>query len=108
MRIKMIEIRDEGTCIAAIAIQMIAGSYLEERFLSREGYPKDGSSITLMKLHDQKATNDPDEWEGRTMAVAHDYIIKNWFLIKSGQVVDVEVILGKTKIPKVAEIFTGE
>lgn len=112
MLTKMIEIRDSMTCIAAMAIQMLADETRdpnEYRFLRREGYPPDGSSITLMRLADQKATNDPYEWpsitrDARTMPTAHDYIIRNWPAIKSGQVVDVQVILGETSTPETPEI----
>ena len=81
----------------------------EYRFLRREGYPPDGSSITLMRLSDQKATNDPYEWtsltrDTRTMPHAHDYIIRNWDAIESGQVLDVRVILGEAEKPAHAEI----
>ncbi len=109
MIIKMIEIRDSATCIAAMAIKMVASNPIEYKFLWREGYPKNGSSITLMKLSDQKATNDPYDpvWQGaRTMKIAHHWIIDNFDEINSGDVVDVQLILEETNIKKSPEIWT--
>ena len=37
------------------------------------------------------------------MQVAHRFVIDNWATIQSGQVVDVEFILGETKQPKCSE-----
>lgn len=117
MQTKMIEIRDSGTCIAAMAIRMVAGALVisqteletEHRFLRREGYPPDGSAIILMRLSDQKATVDPYEWpsltrDARTMPQAHNWITQNWNDIESGDVVDVQYILNETTAPKAAEI----
>src|SRR5258708_3474103 len=109
MQTKMIEIRDSGTTIAAIAIRMLADGPVERRFLRHCGYPDDGSSVTLMRLADQLATNDPYSWaelrQGtRTMQVAHDFILRNWPDIIDGQVVDVQVILGERDTPKTPEV----
>lgn len=109
MQTKMIEIRDSMTTIAALAIRMIANDLKEYSFLWREGYPKDGSSIVLMRLSDQKATNDPYKWHAlgmglRTMQISHDFIINHWDEIESGDVVDVEYILNETTAPKTPEI----
>ena len=111
MKIKFVEIRDEGTCIAAMAIRMVADGAIEQRFLRREGYPKDGTSVILMKLADQKATNDPYEWPSigagwRTMPSAHFWIIKHFDEIQDGAVVDVRVILRETTEPAPAEIWS--
>ena len=132
MNTKLLEIRDEATCILALAIQMQAKAFnaaehmdsgeeaiakdmerwkLEDWFLHyRSGYPVDGSSIMLMCLSDGKATNDPYEWPSRgmgirTMGNAHDFIIDNWDALKDGDVVDVQVILGETKTSKLSERF---
>lgn len=106
---KMIEIRDSGTCIPALAMQMASEDATEHRFFHRCGYPADGTSIMLMRLMDGKATNDPYEWSAlglglRTMQKAHDYIIRNFADLKAGQVVDVRVLLGETQTPKRPEI----
>jgi hypothetical protein len=127
MNTKFIEIRDEGTCILALAIQMQATATglgdrtftdpaiaeIERWFLHyRSGYPDDGSSIMLMCLCDGKATNDPYEWialgmGSRTMGNAHNWITDHWRDVKDGDVVDVQFILGETKVPKVSERLIG-
>jgi len=105
MKTKCIEIRDEGTCIAALAIQMDAANPVEYRFLRREGYPMDGHGIVLMKLSDQKATSDSYAWDNRTMCAAHNWIEAQWSKLKDGDVVDVRVVLGMTTIPATPEIW---
>ena len=37
------------------------------------------------------------------MATAHDHIVKNWVTLEDGDVIDVEFILGETKVKKVSE-----
>ncbi len=121
MNTKLLEIRDEGTCILVLGIQMEAPVAMECNgrwkdtvaywFLHyRSGYPEDGSSIMLMCLEDGRATNDPYEWGSRgmglrTMPNAHNYIIEHWDELKEGDVVDVQFILGETTVAKKSERF---
>jgi hypothetical protein len=106
---KTLEIRDKGTHIAALAIKMLADNPVQAYYIhERSGYPRDGSSIMLMCLHDGRATNDPYEWQTlrmgpRTMPTAHNFIIDNFPTLEDGQVIDVEYILGETSQPKVTE-----
>jgi hypothetical protein len=105
---KVLEIRDEGTFIGALAIRMLGTTPTQTYYLRRCGYPADGSSIMLMVLHDGRATNDPYEWPSlgkgvRTMSNAHNWIIDHYDKLSDGDVVDVQVILGETKEPKVSE-----
>jgi hypothetical protein len=110
LSIKVIEVRDKGTCIGALAVRMFSPDRTAPLgyWLRRYGYPADGSSIMLIKLSDGRATNDPYEWPGltgdrRTMPVAHNWIINNWDDVADGDVVDVQVILGETGTPKTSE-----
>lgn len=126
MKIKLIEVRDEGTLIPMLCIDMNpgepyphTGSISEDEFrasrdayssrmrlLRRSGYPCDGKpniAITHLSADGDRFSNDPYYWGGRTRPVAHDYIIKNWATLKDGDVVDVQFILGETKAPKVSE-----
>jgi hypothetical protein len=119
---KLLEIRDKGTCILALAMRMQAStaftgmgpSAIEHWFLHyRSGYPQDGSSIMLMCLSDGRATNDPYSWPDRgmgmrTMGTAHDWIIDHYDELSDGDVVDVQVILGETTESKVSERLTHE
>jgi hypothetical protein len=109
MTTKYLEIRDKGTTIAAMGILMTPGDATEARFMRHCGFPADGSSVILMSLYDQKATNDPYEWAAlgkgtRTFQIAHDYILNHWGEIQHGQVIDVECVLGEKATPKTAEI----
>lgn len=106
MRAKALEIRDAGTFIAALAVDMNPSNEAQNRLLWRCGYPRDGQpNILLTRLDGSgKATNDPYEWGGRTWPVAHDYIINHWPDIEDGAVIDVEYILGETVAPKSSEV----
>jgi hypothetical protein len=127
MQAKALEIRDEGTFIPALAVDMNPrppypqnGTMTEDEFrasveasgaqrylLRRCGYPCDGDpNIIVTRLDGNgQATNDPYGWkrDARTFPVAHQYIIDHWAELKDGDVVDVQFILGETKTPKVSE-----
>lgn len=108
MNIKVVEIRDKGTRIDALAIQMLGDNEIQRHYFHASGYPEDGSSIMLMIIYTGKATNDPYEWAAlglgpRTMPVAHNWIIEHFDEIEEGQVVDVEFLLGERPAPKVSE-----
>lgn len=106
MQIKFVEIRDEGTCIAAMIMKVVGGDPVAQLFLDREGYPKDGSAVILMRLGDQQANVDPYGWPGnqRTVPNAHRWCYEHFDEIVSGQVVDVRMILGEAIAPADAEI----
>ena len=106
MIIKFLEIRDEATCIPVMAIQMLGDSGIQYKYLWREGYPLDGSSIVLMRLSDQEAHIDPFDWSGRTMPAAHSDILSRFSLLSDGQVIDVRVFLKEQENPVEAEIWT--
>ena len=117
MRAKVIEIRDRGTFIAALAVDMNPSGWRYEsdgtdaieaqRYLLRRcGYPCDGRPnicITHLSASGRPAWNDPYAWGDRTYQVAHHYIIDHWDDLKDGDVVDVEYILGETATKKVSE-----
>lgn len=114
MQTKALEIRDEGTFIAALAVDMNPSfgrphSEAQKYLLRRCGYPCDGRpNVILTRLDGNgQATNDPYAWGGRTWPAAHHWIIEHWNEINDGDVVDVSFILGETKAPKVSERFTG-
>ena len=114
MIVKALEIRDRATFIPVMAILMTpdfsTDAYIPEKYLlRRSGFSLDDPSIVLCRMEcsgvDRNATYDPYSWGGvsRTMPVAHDYIIKNFDSLNSGDVIDVEFILGETKQPKQSE-----
>jgi len=116
MIVKALEIRDAATFIPVIAIKMVPDYVFrfdetnpERYLLRRSGYNFDDPSVVLCRMNcsgvDRNATYDPYAWgnQTRTMPVAHDYITKNFDNLNSGDVVDVEFILGETKQPKQSE-----
>lgn len=109
MEFKILEIRDKMTFISALAIEMnyspgddIGAYYIHERC----GYAFDKwrPTILLTALAGmQPAYADPYDWKDRTYAVAHIYITENWHTLKTGDVIDVEYILGETTKIKTSE-----
>jgi len=110
MEVKALEIRDEGTFIPALAVDMNPDNDAHYYLLRRCGYPCDGRpNVILTRLSgDGRATNDPYSWGGcRTWANAHNWIIEHWHELKDGDVVDVSFILGESKEPRVSERFSA-
>lgn len=121
MKAKLLELRDEGTFIALLCVDMNpdvrdpmraltdgrVGQSVEQLYLLRRcGYPCDGRpniAITHLRCGGDKCSNDPHYWGGRTFPIAHKYIIENWDKLRDGDVVDVEFILGERPEPKVSE-----
>lgn len=107
MKSIILEVRDRGTLIPVMAtyISDINGETVEEnKLISRAGYGHIGMTI-LTILESGKSSNDPFKWdESRTMHNAHFYIHKNFNKLKSGDVIDVEFILGETNVKKKSEI----
>lgn len=123
MKAKTFEVRDEGTFVALLAVDMnpvvpvrrmdprdfsesMYDAAAQHYLLRRVGYPCDGSPnivITKLSADGDRACNDPHYWKDRTFAVAHTYIIEHWNDLRDGDVVDVQFILGETKAPKVSE-----
>lgn len=109
MKYKFFEIRDSATTIAALALEFKtyeAWITRDKSILEHAGYRD--TNILLMRLTDREAHISPYSWLGvaRTMPTAHGYIIDHWKLLKSGDVIDVEFILGETDEPKEPEIGT--
>ena len=115
METKYIEIRDSATRIAAVAfwVQPSAehNQSIEDKFLRCAGYGSNYGNVILMRLDSCRAKNDPYDWgsqSARTMPYAHQWILDHWDEIKSGQVVDVRVILGEASEAAEPEIWLGE
>jgi hypothetical protein len=106
MKVKVLEIRDEGTFIPMLCVDMNPDNEGQRYLLRRVGYPCEGRPnilITHASGDGDKASNDPHFWGGRTRPVAHNYIIEHWDELKDGDVVDVSFILGETTSPKISE-----
>ncbi len=113
MQVKLLELRDAGTFIPIVCINMnpnIVGSYEAQRYLLRRcGYPCDhrpNIAISRVRADGDPFSNDPNHWGGRTFPTAHNYIIEHWDELIDGDVVDVQFILGETTEPKKSERIT--
>lgn len=123
MKIKILEVRDRGTFIPVVAVEMFPSLQEEpggpldnspndladrQRYLLRRvGYPCDDPETAQCVLFrangDGHAYSDPYSWGNRTMQNAHEYILKHFHELRDGDVVDVEFILGESVAPKVSE-----
>ena len=81
---KFLEIRDDGTCIPVLAIQLDSKTDAERYLLARAGYGLDRQTQS-------------------TMREAHTYIKAQWDEIETGDVIDIEFILGETEVKKISE-----
>jgi hypothetical protein len=90
MKVKILEIRDVGTFIAALCVDMNPDNDKQRYLLRRYGYPCDGRP-NIVITHAEAWAN------------AHNYIIEHWYELKDGDVVDVEFILGESDRPKTSE-----
>jgi hypothetical protein len=112
MQAKALEVRDKGTFIPVLCVDMNpkAPNMTRDHYLLRRcGYPCDGRpNIIVTRLGGSgPATNDYYTWGDRTWHVAHKYIVENWNALNDGDVVDVEWILGERDTPKVSERETA-
>lgn len=109
MKSKIIEIRDAGTFIPALAVQLGSAEEQERWLLASCGYGRtieeQAAYIVLCAIaggEPCKAHIDPFSWgqNPRTYFVAHKYIQEHFDELEPGQVVDVEFILGFRDEPK--------
>jgi hypothetical protein len=103
---KALEVRDAGSFIPVLCVDMNPDIFDQHYLLRRCGYPCDGRpNIVMTRLDGNgRATNDYYAWGGtRTFPVAHKYIIEHWFELVDGDVVDVEFILGESTEKKRSE-----
>lgn len=127
MVVKLFEVRDRATFIPVMAVQLTVANQLransteqadrERYLLRRAGYgleqieEQDNSEpyiiLTRLSGDDIAAHYDPHTWTSRTMRAAHMHAIQRWDDLKSGDVLDVEYLLGETRAPKVSEQLTA-
>lgn len=104
---KMFELRDRGTFIPIVCIncRAIPIGTREYKLLRSVGYSSDQPTILMTSLHGGKVAHcDPYAWGDRTYNFAHQYIEANWHKLSSGDVIDVEYILGETSKPKESQL----
>jgi len=102
---KLFEIRDAATFIPVMCIAIQPDRHKKEDYLLRRaGFGPDFRLIQVVWLENNKTSYDPYGWGGgRTLPEAHRYIEENWDQLKSGDVIDVEFILGETGVKKESE-----
>lgn len=107
MKAKILEIRDEGTFISCLAIELLPDNNEQYWYLLREGYRTVNKNIMITALFGERtASCDPYHWESRrTWGNAHNYIIEHWDMLNDGDVVDVQYILKETATVKRSERF---
>jgi hypothetical protein len=110
MEVKMLEIRDAGTFIPVMCIQPLPDNEGQRYLLRRDGYSCDPHDpiVIMVDAQCRGASYDPYDWGSDTHKIAHDYIQKNWSVLRDGDVIDVEFILGKRTEPKISERHTAE
>jgi len=109
MKTKVLEIRDRGTFIPALAVRLSrdgAGDIAVNYLARRSGYGDEGCVLLTHLGGGKMAQCDPYAWNDRTWHVAHLFITDNWEGLKNGDVIDVEYILAETKTKKTSEYFT--
>ncbi len=122
---KAIQIRDAGTHIPAVAMKFSPSTQRDEAIVGRAGFHNWQDYVLLMKLDPMRAEYDPYEWGqgARTMFVAHLAVACNFTQqscenlglvyarmaecgfdqIVSGQVIDIEYLMGLRDEPKAFE-----
>ena len=100
-RVKYLEIRDRITCIKAFAFRL---SKPIPKLAKAAGFGN--PAVFFGKLDGTDITYDPFKHKphGRTMKEAHLWLIENYDSVESGDVIDVEYILGETDEPKESEV----
>ena len=103
---KLFEIRDRSTFIPVLATKINYENEAQYRLLKRAGFvhPRD-SRILLCRIDGGggECQTKPHGWSGRTLATAHKHIEDNFRKLIDGDVIDVEFILGETKVKKASE-----
>jgi hypothetical protein len=100
MASKYFQIRDCGTNIPVIAVQLEDSPVLRRAGFSSQVY----KHVIVTALASLKTYHAQSFIEGRTMRVAADHIVDNWDDLICGQVIDVEFILGESDAPKTFEL----
>lgn len=117
MEVKLFEVRDRATFMPVMAVKLATRDEREAYLLGRAGYAREAVEgtadvepyVILVTLVAVEAEYDPFQWStrARTLPAAHQHIIAHWDELKSGDVVDVEYVLGETQAPKVSEMQTA-
>lgn len=107
MEIKCLELRDRNTFVPVICISPVPDNEAQHYLLRRDGYRgnTDEPCIIMIDAQCRGVAYDPYDWQHdrRTKPVAHLFISEHWHVLKDGDVIDVEFILGETSSKKISE-----
>lgn len=111
---KIVEIRDSGTFIPALAVKLGSNIEQERWLLSSSGFgltfEDQAQYVVLCKINGGEPCAchiDPFAWgqNPRTMFVAHQWLREHFDELHFGGVIDVEYILGMREAPKTSDRF---
>jgi len=105
MEVKVLEVRDKMTFMPVLAIWFNTTDSREHWLLHRAGFHTPTDYLMVAPLTDlHRATTDPfDHSNARTMRTLHQHLYDHWSTIKTGDLIDIEVVLGEKTTPKVSE-----
>jgi hypothetical protein len=106
METKIFEVRDRMTYIPILCTKITSENEKEKYHLRRCGYGDDFPLILFTPLNNADLTTcDPYKFTDRTYRNATVYIEEHFDELETGDVVDVEYILGETDKPKTSEFY---
>lgn len=110
MQNKLFELRDRATFIPVMAIHIDGNCTDQENWLLwRSGYGngEDRNYVYLINLQTGEGQYDPYKWGycSRTMRESHRYIEEHFDKLQTGDVIDVEYILGESATKKTTERY---
>jgi len=105
--VKFLEVRADGYFLSMLAV----GAYptidkLNDReiwILNRAGRSAKHTQILLMDLVSGASSWEPGNWTDRETTITHVHLLSNWKSIKSGDVIDIQYILGERKTIRLSE-----
>jgi hypothetical protein len=113
MKVLLLEVRDSMTTIPCVAMQCRSDDSTERWMLQRAGYMQGAEAcghycVLFSTLYgDRILTYEAGDWAsqklGRTMEVAHNYVREHFDELRTGDVIDVEFILGEKPTKKLPE-----
>lgn len=104
LKAKVLEILDRATYIPVIATDIFSGEAQESRHTRRLGFnPLNRNKIIITRFDPIRTLyNVYDEPNTRTRE-AYRYIQDHFDKLKSGDVIDIEYLLGETSMPKLSD-----
>ena len=110
MEVKLFEVRDAGTFMPVIAFKLNPRLEAERYLLARSGYGMEAEAqreyilVGTLAGGSGQLNCDAYDWgPARTMKEAHHHIEAHWHELSSGDVIDVEFILGESETVKTSE-----